>query len=562
MRLRHFGLSSLMALWMAIVAMPANAQKPGFEVSLEPKRLGVEDLTRLIVTVTEPSKVKTAPTIGECENFEVVAGPSTENQFSIVNGVTSTTIRFVYILQPLDVGPAKVGPIEVVFGDETLVSDPIDAEVVPGSLRQQRPQGRQRPRSMNPFGDLLGESRGRRPTQRVEVILRHLVPRHDLVMGEAMLVEIVLDSNVASVDHFDFVEQPSYPGWWAQRVELARPITPALVEIKGTRYYRYTISQHVLIPLKEGELTVPEVQARIGVRGRSVFDAPRLVERSAKEVKVAVEPLPPAPEGFSGAVGQLRYSASLEPAVIEFGQPAVLTIELEGSGNLPLVESPVLWPSCEECEAYPPEEESSYTIDASGIHGKRVWRTTFVPRTWGELELSPVMLAIFDPSAHTYRRQTLGLLDLTVSAPPATPTPLVTVASERDAKDGSDGDADGVRKDSTEGLSWLLVGVTLIVGAVVGGGAVWLLLRRKASVLPPARDGQTPSERARELQLALERWWLDAQHSKRAESVAHDMEKLREQLETVRFAPGRADHTETVVDLENRLRKLMKRMIH
>jgi hypothetical protein len=37
------------------------------------------------------------------------------------------------------------------------------------------------------------------------------------------------------------------------------------------------------------------------------------------------------------------------------------------------------------------------------------------------------------------------------------------------------------------------------------------------------------------------------------------MQELRRNLEAVRFAPGRADHTETVVELESRLRRLMRR---
>jgi hypothetical protein len=37
------------------------------------------------------------------------------------------------------------------------------------------------------------------------------------------------------------------------------------------------------------------------------------------------------------------------------------------------------------------------------------------------------------------------------------------------------------------------------------------------------------------------------------------MQLVRRDLEGVRFAPSRADHTETVVDLEERLRELMRR---
>lgn len=36
------------------------------------------------------------------------------------------------------------------------------------------------------------------------------------------------------------------------------------------------------------------------------------------------------------------------------------------------------------------------------------------------------------------------------------------------------------------------------------------------------------------------------------------MRGLRRDLEAVRFAPGRADHSETVAELEERLRSLMR----
>ena len=59
--------------------------------------------------------------------------------------------------------------------------------------------------------------------------------------------------------------------------------------------------------------------------------------------------------------------------------------------------------------------------------------------------------------------------------------------------------------------------------------------------------------------MALERWWLDARLRARGRVLEDEMKQLRRELEEVRFAPGRADHTETVFDLEERLRELMRR---
>jgi hypothetical protein len=59
--------------------------------------------------------------------------------------------------------------------------------------------------------------------------------------------------------------------------------------------------------------------------------------------------------------------------------------------------------------------------------------------------------------------------------------------------------------------------------------------------------------------VALERWWLDARNKAKGEALEDDMRELRKDLEAVRFAPGRADHSETVADLEERVKSLMRR---
>jgi hypothetical protein len=105
---------------------------------------------------------------------------------------------------------------------------------------------------------------------------------------------------------------------------------------------------------------------------------------------------------------------------------------------------------------------------------------------------------------------------------------------------------------------WLLIGGALLVGLVAGGLVTLLVARQRRAALPPRTAGQSPAERARELQVALERWWLDARGSAKAEALEERMRGLRRDLEAVRFAPGRADHSETVAELEERLRSLMR----
>ncbi len=223
------------------------------------------------------------------------------------------------------------------------------------------------------------------------------------------------------------------------------------------------------------------------------------------------------------------------------------------------MEAPALWPSCSGCDSYPPEEDSAVIVDDSGIHGTRTWRTTLVPREWGEIELEPVTLAVYDPPAGRFRQQTVGPLQLVVNPPPPTPAP--SPADELVSEAGSPVEEGTSPLPVAGGTSvpWPWILGALGLGLLVGGVAPMIAARRRKTALPSRRTGESPAERARELQVALERWWLDARKRPKGKALEKEMQDLRRELEEVRFAPGRADHTETVVDLEERMQGLMRR---
>ena len=533
----------------------AGAADPSLEVQLDPRKLGIEDATVLVVRILEPEGTPEVD-LGTLENLEVVSGPSTKTEFSWINGTATRAVSYSYVVQGLDVGEAAIGPVTVQVAGSELSSEVMRVEIVPGSILPQRQQRRRSPFSLDPFEDF---AQRRQQTRSVRIVLRQLVYAHQVVLGQPVRVAVVLDTTAGGVDGFEWKTPPSYPGWWAQRIEPPERVTGDVVEVEGVRFNRFVVASHVLVPLKTGQLEVPRVEARIGFRTASLFSPQQVVERAteARIVEVSERPRPPA--GFSGAVGDLRYTATIEPETIDFGESAVLTIELGGNGNLPLVEAPTMWPACRDCESYPPEEESNVVVDEGGIHGSRAWRTTLVPRVSGEIELESVMLAVFDPAAGHYRRQTLGPIRLVVEPPPATPTPAVEEAEKIVDQHDSAG-TPPTKEDVEPGAPlWAWIVGALVIGLSVGGVVPLLLARKRKGALPPRRAGESPAERARELQVALERWWMDARSRAKGRALEAEMQQLRRELEAIRFAPGRADHTETVHDLEERLRGLMRR---
>ncbi len=552
--MRHSRL--LVATITLLAAGALSAADPRLEVRFEPERFGVEDTARLVVKVHDPASDVSAPELGTLDNLTVVAGPSRGHEFSFVNGVSTTTVSFSYVVRAGAEGSASVGPVTIAVGGAVLSEPVLKVEVAPGSLQPPRRGRSVSPYPSDPFGDIFGR---RRAPQKAQVVLRHLASSRKVVLGQPVTATVVLDTT-AAVDEFGWEEAPSYPGWWAQRVEPPDQITPEPVEVDGVRYNRFIVSRHVLVPLKTGELVLPEVRARIGARSVGFLDPGQVVERSTAEIKIAVANRPVPPPGFAGAVGDLRYKTSLQPTEIEFGESAVLTITLSGTGNLPLVDTPPMWPSCDGCETYPPEESSSVKVNDAGIHGSRTWRLTVVPRTWGELILEPVELAVFNIAAGAYGSQTLGPLTLTVKPPPPTPTPGVpTPEDAAGAASDPSGEEDGGSGDLEAEHLWMWLVGALGLGVVLGGLMVWTVSWRSKSVIPPRVAGQSPADRARELHVTLERWWMDVRARGDRKGLQVNMEELRRELEAVRFAPGRADHSETILDLEDRLRRLMRR---
>ncbi len=549
-RLHHrLLLVAALGAWVVTVpiTLPLTASELSLEVRLEPQQeVGVEDTVQLSVTIWGAGKGAVLE-LGELGNLQVIAGPFNQYQHSLVNGVSSVATRYTYPLRPRQIGPASLGPVEVTVGETTLPSEVMTIEVKPGSLLPQRQERRQPlhgislSRGPGPAGPDLREAR---------VVLRHLMDNQSPFLGEPVTVSLVLDTNISRVESFEMISPPAYPGMWSQSIKQ-KPGAGQPVEVDGFRYYRVVLASHVLIPLTSGELILPPVKARFWVRGRGIFSPGQRLERTTETLRVQVRERPGDPGSFAGGVGRLSYRAELQPPTITLGSSAVLTIELSGSGNLPLMTAPDLWPSCSGYEIYPPEEDSAVEIGTGGIHGTRTWRTTLVPRQSGELHLDPITISTFDPGTGHYQEQSIGELSLQVVPPPPDES---APAQEPQPRPAVSGQAQG----APTGVPMLWFAAALVLGVAAGGISTWLLARRRAE--EPDRCAHTglqaPSERARELQGQLAGWWHE--HGEQHPALREEMEQLRGALEAVRFAPGRADHTYTVVDLEQRLKRLMR----
>ena len=198
---------------------------------------------------------------------------------------------------------------------------------------------------------------------------------------------------------------------------------------------QYTVNEvrKALFPQREGELVLPPTQLSVEVlveaprrqsRRRGIFDDfDSLLGRGGRwetkylvtePVTLNVRPLPPAPAGWNGLVGDFDISASLSRRELQVGQSATLEVRVAGAGNVQLLAEPE-FPELPVFKIYPDQPTS--TVDNSGrlLSGRKVFRRALVPLVIGALDIPPLELVYFDPELGEYVERSTDRIDLDVT---------------------------------------------------------------------------------------------------------------------------------------------------
>lgn len=170
----------------------------------------------------------------------------------------------------------------------------------------------------------------------------------------------------------------------------------------GAGVFEAHVFQRALFAVKPGTVAVPAPQLSYSLpQSASYFSREESFVVRAESASVAVRPLPDSgrPAGFTGAVGVLRASARLDAAAARVGDPLVLTMRLEGTGNVKLLPRPTLelsWAS-----VVPGSERVQ--VDSTGplVRGSKEFDFLLTPTQPGPSVLPVFRYSYFDP----YRRE-------------------------------------------------------------------------------------------------------------------------------------------------------------
>lgn len=478
------------ALVLGAAAGAAAADAPRGRRSLQPEVAGLAESVQLTLELAADGFDGLAfqPAF-RLENLELLGAPSTARQRSWVGARSTASLRLTFRLRPLAVGPAAVRGIRLEHAGGVVELPDAEIEIVaetPAQRRRPLPADPGDPFAAllgDPFGERRRAARARPPAPKLH--LRTSLRPATAWVGEQLTWRLLLDTQ-ADISSFTPRRLPDFEGFWVRDVPLPERLQPEWIELAGERYGRVPMLQRALFPLRAGRFELAPATADLVARVAEVGwfgplgrDEP-LTLTSAPLV-LEVRPLPPAPAGFSGAVGALEVTAAVDRPRLAVGEAATLTVAVSGFGHLQSLAPPELVLP-EGLRAFEPHAETREEILVDRVRTTRVWSWVLLAGRPGRHRPEPIGLIAFDPAVEAYR---------TFAAPPLEIEVTAAAAAARTAPRGEVPDRANSGPTALPAAAGLLLGATALA-ALAGGTA--LALRRGA----PRR------RRRRELAAALE----------------------------------------------------------
>jgi len=388
-------------------------------------------------------------------NFEQLGPPSRSVSQTIVNGASSRSTSWTFTLQPKKLGNLKIGPATCLVDGKKLETNSITIKVVKGK--------KQNPTTAT---DL---AKG--------IILKTEIEDETAYVGQPLRLRLKMywKSNILNMR---LKTEPDFSNFY---VEDNRHGANRVVKevINGETYTTKTIFQSIIYPKTTGKIIIGSYRLLVDVenanapRRRSIFGtSPSYdrVEMVSDPISLDVADLPsPKPTNFTGSIGQLELSCSVDKRVLSTDDAVSLKVTLTGRGDTKQMVAPVFL-STDSLEIYPPKLlEETQTETPDGFIKQKSFEYLLLPKYAGTYDVQPKYI-YFNSSSDTYEEITCNTIDLRVSQ--GSNKPRSTAAVIPDFDDGlaeisvDTGAKLSEQKDLSTPLSLLLGG--LPIAALIG----------------------------------------------------------------------------------------------
>ena len=222
------------------------------------------------------------------------------------------------------------------------------------------------------------------------------VPAHPVYVGQSVPVLLrLLDLKEIPLIDNHVIEQPK--GAFFEEIHGIGEIETVFAGRKSL--YNLPVASFMFTPSQSGRIFLPA--AKVEALGRTA-DTP--------VVRIDVRQLPP-PVNESGAVGSYSYSYRLDRSALDSGGVGVLSIQVEGTGNIGYFTMPR--PELGELVETDTFEELEAVPTLSGYRGTRRVDYRFLSDRPGTFEISVPDFLFFDPASQTVEVARGGMIEVT-----------------------------------------------------------------------------------------------------------------------------------------------------
>ena len=393
------------------------------------------------------------------EGFNVVGGPftSTSSSIQVVNGsmTRSTRISYTFAVQASREGTFRIGAASLTVDGNKISSEPFEVKVLPDDGSSAASGG----------GASSNQGQAQQSTSDPQVsgkdlFLRCIPSKKSVSVGEQVVLTYKLYTKVP-VSSVSVSKMPSYAGFWTKDIsDNSGKLKQSSEYVNGIEYTTAEIQKVIIVPQRSGNLTIDPMTMECIAQIRTERSSRRSMdpfeaffndpffsnnitnvqkELSSQSLSIDVKALPEngKPDSFAGAVGNYKFTSSIDKEELSTNEAVTITFTVSGSGNIELLQMPEpVFPP--DFEVYDPKISTNVDATSQGMTGTKKAEYLAIPRRAGSFSIQPVEFTFFNPSTGTYQTLLSEPYELSV----------------RKGKD-SDGDGGGVYASNQEDIKYL-----------------------------------------------------------------------------------------------------------
>jgi len=404
--LAFLGIAGVLALGATTAP---RADDVSVRASIDPTTVEVGGQAMLTIEVTGKFRNAASPILPALDDFDKYEAGTSQN-FSFVNGQTSSSITYNYILSPKKEGTFTIQPIRFQIGDKQYTANPVTVTVVAAAPGVSVPQGNAQQSSPT----TSGRPRGDLPAEDESIFVGASVDKDTVYVNQQVTWTLgyYTDGRVELLRSPNY-SPPSSEGFW---VEDLPPQNKYYANIHNRQYLISEIKR-AYFPTAPGTYSIGEARVDIVVddlgRGNpndffsrgmmGGFGQQKSLTTKARKIYVKALPDKGKPADFNGAVASnLSVTMTADKQTAQVGEPVNVTVEVNGTGNMRTLSPPKL-AGIDKFKFY----ESGNSTDSFKqdyiVSGRRKFSFVIVPQVEGQFTVPAVSIPYFDPSKRAYR---------------------------------------------------------------------------------------------------------------------------------------------------------------